>query len=789
MASRIIDRDLRSSVRPTSEGAMTRLHQFARTVAVALLVAAVAAPSAVAAPVSGSASRVIVILAPYLSWSDVSAKEMPRTWELAESGAVGDINARSRTRVAGEPPSPLEGALTISAGSWAVPDFGAVAAFSSDEPYEYGTAGEAYERITGRNTEGRSIVYLGIPVTERKNRARSADITLGVLGQTIEDAGGVTAALGNSDVGYLTGEQRRVRPAALAAMNAGGAVRLGDVSQDLLREDPDAPFGIRTDLAAFETGVDELFAATADLDVPSLVVLDAGDTYRAVKFSSQVADEVAREQYVNSLHTLDAVVGYALERMGPDDVVVVASQSSQNSAGYEGLGPVVVAGAGFEGMLSSSSTHRPGIVTALDVTATVVDVLGLDRPVSVLGNAMTTTPDARDLSDRIADLVTDNATAVAIDSSKPGVLRAYIAVTVLALVAATLVLLRNHSLKPSKGMAAFLVGLKMVLIGVLSFPLASFAMFVFVPRPRTGAVAVFALLAVTLAVWAVAEVLRRALGTRISLAVLALGISALLLVDQWLGAPLSFSAYLGYSPLLAARFYGIGNEGAALLFGASLVGFAALLDEIRGTRAHGLVVNGVFPVFSVVSTVTMAAPVWGANVGVAGWGVVGYGLAWLLFSGRKVTWKTVALAGGAVVVLLAAFIAVDLMGSGPQTHLARSLESAREGGVVELWNIVARKAQTNLRVLTHTNWSFVLIAVLVFLGAMRLKPAGDFAATLEENPALGAAITAGLVSGVFAYFTEDSGIVIPALMFLYIGVGIVWCMLARLADMRPSQER
>ncbi len=753
--------------------------------ATVLLLSALAAP-AWAVPAK-RASRVILVLAPYLTWGDVTEADTPRIWSIAEKGAVGDINARSRTREVGEPPSPLEGALSISAGSWAVPDFTAAAAYSADERYEYGSAGEAYERMTGRSAGDRSIVYLGIPVTARKNLELSSEVSLGILGQTIEDAGGVTAALGNSDVGYATGEQRQVRPAALAAMNASGGVHLGDVSQRLIQEDPDAPFGIRTNLGAFETSLDTLFSKTSQSEKPALIVLDAGDGYRAVKFSPQVTDEVARGLYVKSLHALDAVVGYALDRMGPDDVIVVASQSPQDANGYEGLGPVIIDGGSYKGVLTSSSTHRTGVVTNLDVTATVLELMGLSRPVSVLGNSMSSADDDRPLAEKITYLSNANAAAIAIDSTKATVLSTYIALTVLVLLAATLVLLRNHNFKRSRRMARLVMALKIALIGVLSFPLATFAMFVFVPRPSSGMAAVTALVATLAGIWVVGELLRRFAGTRIAIASLSLGIMLLLLVDQWMGAPLSFSTYLGYSPLLAARFYGIGNEGAAILFGASLIGFSAILDEVRGSKASPYLVNLVFPILALVCTVTMAAPMWGANVGVAAWGIVGYGLAWMLFAGRKVTWKTAVVAVVAIAALVGLLVALDFAGIVPETHLARSLQSAQEGGLGELWTIVVRKAQTNLRVLTRTNWSFILIAVLGFLGLMRWRPAGDFAATLVENPALGSAITASLVGGLVAYFTEDSGIVIPALIFLYVGVGIVWMMLARLADLRPIE--
>jgi hypothetical protein len=129
--------------------------------------------------------RAVIVLAPYLRWEDVTPTSTPTVWSLAQRGASGDINARSRTRQPGESSSPLEGALTISAGAWAVPSADAAAAYSVDERYEVGTAAEAFRRMTGDQVGSNKIVFLGMPTTERTNAERSFDSVLGTLGGEI----------------------------------------------------------------------------------------------------------------------------------------------------------------------------------------------------------------------------------------------------------------------------------------------------------------------------------------------------------------------------------------------------------------------------------------------------------------------------------------------------------------------------------------------------------------------------------------------------------------------------
>jgi hypothetical protein len=182
---------------------------------------------------------------------------------------------------------------------------------------------------------------------------------------------------------------------------------------------------------------------------------------------------------------------------------------------------------------------------------------------------------------------------------------------------------------------------------------------------------------------------------------------------------------------------------------------------------------------AVVVLATGAAPMLGANVGLAAWMTAGFLVGWLMLNGKKVlTWRNLALVVVLIVVVVAALSAVDLLGgSGSQTHLGRAISGAESGGLGTLWTIVARKAETNMRVLGRTNWTWMLVAVLLLLGYSRWRPRGEFAQMLKRFPAVSVAIAAALFAGVVGYFTEDSGIIIPALMFIPVGVTALYLML------------
>lgn len=725
-------------------------------------------------------TRVAIVLAPYLNWDDLDSGHAPFLKGAVERGAVGALNTRNRNRIAG-PATSEQGALTLSAGTWAAEDLLAPTAYSVDEYYEGGTAAEAFERMTGVAALDSEIVFLGMPRTQRLNATSGTlDVQVGALGGAIIDQGGVTAAVGNSDSGYEVRGMWRSRPAAIVAMDRDGTVPLGDVSSGLVKSDPLAPYGISADRDAY---AEVLARLDAELDAhggPALVVLDPGDLQRAELFAPDAAPQVAQDHHAAAVQSLDMVARMAFDLVGEEGVLfVVPHVASTDARKIMGLAPAIAIGPGFTGNLVSSSTQRTGLVTDMDITATALDVLGVKRPVSLLGNPVNGDGATTPANERIGALATMNDVARSVDGAKPGVLNTYIAFTTIALLISTVVVLRTHRWS-SHAVSIITRILQACLLVVLAVPIATNLMFALDGSPTSAGQAVSSFVLITVALFLFALFLMYRTAARVPVAALSLITVATLAVDQWIGTPWSFSSFLGYSPLLGARYYGMGNEGAALFVGATLIGTGMLFDEYPSSRLTLLGRRWALPLLGLLVVITAAAPFLGANVGVAAWGIVAFAVAWAQMNGVRVRFRTMLLMLLAIVALVAVFSIVDLSSdSGTQTHLGRAWASAASGGAGELWLIIARKAETNVRVLTRTNWSYLLIAVLAFLGFMRWRPQGDFAATLDENPYFSAALSASLIGGFVGYLTEDSGIVIPALILLYGGAGILYLMLGR----------
>lgn len=743
-----------------------RSTHIAAAIVLAALLVSVATP-AFAAP----KRRVIVLLAPYLTWSDVSSS-MPSAMTLAGKSLLADMNVRAGGSFGASTPD--RGALVLSTGAPLTYADGALAAYSASETIGTTPARDLYLQYFGVPAGSAEVLYVGQPRQALANADPTQLSVLGALGSAAHAAGAKTAAIGNGDFGNWADPLHASRPAGEAAADESGTVDLGDVSNGMIVNDPAAPFGVRANVDAV---LAEYKHVMADPGV-GLVVVDPGDLSRANAIASVVTTSAEASMHSLALRSTDAVLAGLVAGAGPNDAIIVMAQAVVSPTDVTaGFGPAIISDGAGSGMGSSASTHRAGIITEMDVSETIIDLLGGTPPASMVGGRVhaATQREGGSAADRISYLDTLNTSSIAVESVRFNAVNDFIILSVVVLLGAALILYRGQDGLPKwlplVARIALLVPVAMLLGGLLQYLLVRW--------PSTPDVVIGTLLAATAIGLGIALIPFKGRPATLPLIILT-GLTAVtLLIDQWLGAPLSLSGLFGYSPLLGARYYGLGNEMAGLLLGAAAVAFALTLDAwpdakwARPARVWG------WPLLGAVLLVTAAAPMWGANVGPVAWMTVGFVVGWMMLNGRKVlTWRNLVIVIVLIVVVLAGLSAIDLLGGADtQTHLGRAIAGAQSGGIGTLWTIIVRKAETNARVLGRTNWTWMLVAVLALLGYMRWRPRGEFAAMLKRYPAFSVAIAATLFAGVAGYFTEDSGIIIPALMLIPVGVSALYLML------------
>ena len=708
-----------------------RAHKRTAALGAAMLVVAVALLASLSAPfVAGAAdgppavNRVVIVLAPYLTWDDISAEKTPAIWSLLDGSALGNMNARTSDNGA---PTVAGGALTLSASRWAKgPEGGPLDAASLD-------------RARAANSESLS------------------EPTFGALGGAVLKAGGRRIAVGASDTSTATPDGR-LRPAEVVATDESGT--LDSSYPEVLRVDPAAPYGLRTDPAALETAINSALEWRR-----AIIVIDTGDLARAHDASGTASRRALRHD--DAVRTLDAAVGVVDQRLRSQPVsdammMVVTPATDKQWYKEPNFGPLIVTGAGFHGQIASSSTRRSGLATNLDIAPTVLASLGATVPAEMLGRPLGSRTVPRPATELVAELARDAAAPGVIDQLRDAwVLRWFCYAAIVAVMLAALLALAPMSWASVLG--------EVLLIVTMSAMPAGWLMFLVGRQPQDVGSAATAFVAATLIVAVAALALRRVFSaSHVAVPLFLTALSALVVVaDQVSGNPIE-SGVFSYSVAAGWRFYGMGNQGAAILVAASIAAVGLASDALSARPAAASVIRRFgLPVVGLVVLIVSAAPFAGANAGVAVWGIIAYGIAWAAMNGVRLSWKVAGLTLLAIAIAVAALSAIDLMrSSGGQSHLARFARGILSGDSAATTELVRRKLANNLGYLRYTTYTGLAVAMAGALALLRFAPGRPLNAALEAAPAYGAALLGIVIGSLAAWATEDSGVVMPALMLI-----------------------
>jgi hypothetical protein len=173
----------------------------------------------------------------------------------------------------------------------------------------------------------------------------------------------------------------------------------------------------------------------------------------------------------------------------------------------------------------------------------------------------------------------------------------------------------------------------------------------------------------------------------------------------------------------------------------------------------------------------MAAPFAGANAGVAVWGVVAFAVAWARVNRIRLTGKTLVGIAVGVVVVVAGLVGLDALRGSGETHLGRFFSGAASGNLAGTWQLVYRKALNNYNYIPQTPYTWLAAGMAAALLLARYVPPKPLAEALRDRPGLRAALLGIVVGSVAALLTEDSGIVMPALMLLAGGMPALYIAL------------
>ncbi len=704
-------------------------------VLVTVSVLAALVPSAARAAGESTPRIAIVVLAPYLRFSDLSAADTPQLWKLAGNGALGAMNARTADR---DEPNAASGALTISASRWASVPLTAPASASDIASLQALQDGSLVQPV------------------------------LGSLGRAIQDAGGLTAAISTGPTRVSQPAPSR-RPSELVAMDTSGHVDLSSAGGTLSAARRGRP-------SARDSGAATAFSRVAGLalrsfrttDAPALLVVDSPRLAAASESASFSAAASATEHRA-AVRELDQAVG-ALTRLSPAGTMLMVLAPATHKTWYQvpQFSPIIVDGPGFAGELSSPSTHRAGIVTNLDVAPTVLAALGIAPTTTMVGAEMTAHAVPTPIADRVTTLGSTDTSIGIVDQLREAWFIRVFCVLALAITAfAVWAITRRAAAEWTRSLATILVTL------MCAIPSAAWLMFLGQRYPQS-LVAAGGAFALATAVVAASLFGMRGYGTRrFGSAVegaLLMGVSAsaltsvVIVADQWLAEPLRTGLF-SYSVRAGWRYYGMGNEGAALLVGASMVGIGLAVELLGSSRWAVHARRWAIPIVGAVVLLTAAAPFAGANAGVAVWGVVAYATAWAGLNGIRPTIRTTMITVALVAGAVAAFTTIDLLTTSGGTHLAKFALGIVHGDVSATREMIGRKLANNVGYLVATPYTLLFLGLGSVYYLIRRSSKSPLRAVLEPFSALKGTLLGAFVGGLFALVTEDSSSVMPALLW------------------------
>jgi len=422
--------------------------------------------------------------------------------------------------------------------------------------------------------------------------------------------------------------------------------------------------------------------------------------------------------------------------------LVVALQSPPDLHGSQTLW-LGLAGGGPGGMLTSGSTHIPGMVEGTDITATVIQALGLPTPSQVQGQPITA-GGSRD----VGYLKSFRARIGAVNGRQLPSLKTFL------LSWAGLILLLG-SFADRRGLA---IALRAGGLGALWTP--SIALLTAALEPsRTVELAVLAggalvlgLVTDRLITWPRAPALPAVVGV------------LWYTIDLVRGSRLIDESVFGPSPLAGVRFYGVDNDleiTSALLILALVA--ATVRRRDRSARTAWILAGAGLAGVLVVSPGRLGADVGGIFTIVGGVGVAA------LMMLPRVTWRSVLLVLLAPAIALVGLVGLDIATKGNSDFL-RNVIHAPSGGTI--WDIVRRRYDVAWSIF-RAGETPLLTVVALLAATYAVRHRRRVFAAVAPDALWPACLAGGFAAAVSCAVFNDSGV-----SELILGTGGVACLAA-----------
>lgn len=682
--------------------------------------------------------QVILILINQLSFIDYTIySELPGFKQLEEQGAKGAMNVNSAAGRTDE-----NSYLSIGSGSRGVGTIKMAGSFMADEMIgSQIRAKDIYFQQTGEKiTSKDSILFLSIGRLQQQQQKFSFKIS--ALGEVLKENGYKSRVFGNSDT------DEKIRYAPLIVMDKEG-VSFGDIGTKTNMDDPSRPYGIKTNYSYLLEQLKE----SVSLDA-SLIVFDLGDLYRYEQFKEQMKQEHADHLKKEIFYEMGIFIQDIIKELHDQQTLIVASPMVDGISAKEKylLAPIWIYHDPLEGkMLTSGTTKREGLVTNIDLAPTILKSLRIkEKPVEMLGESIEAVDSKVNLYGELQHIAT-------VYQLRSKVLYVYVVWKIFILITAMLAWLKKGKIKQHFAQTGLLSMLFLPLlllfsafwtpsnayqyIGVIIF-ISLFAARIshrFNPLPLFLGIGLFTFLSITL--------------------------------DTFFDNPFMKRSFLGYDPIIGARFYGIGNEYTGVYLGSALLFTGSLLQLFNNRRTLRI----SFLILIMVSFILLL-PTLGTNAGGAVSAILSAGFVYWISRKSKWNIKRIGMLFFMLLIGILALIFINfLFPVEEQSHIGRILRQVYEGNTSVIWQTIQRKIAMNWKLIQVSSWSKVIVTSIVAIGILFLKK--SFYSLKSKYPVLFDHFYALIVGAFVSLIVNDSGVVAASTMIVYFAVPVIYLAL------------
>lgn len=233
----------------------------------------------------------------------------------------------------------------------------------------------------------------------------------------------------------------------------------------------------------------------------------------------------------------------------------------------------------------------------------------------------------------------------------------------------------------------------------------------------------------------------------------------MIILDTWRDSVWMQRSFLGYDPIIGARFYGLGNEYAGILAGSVLLAVTIYLLRYKKSKfvwvllVYGLVIYTIF------------APHLGTNAGAMIATSIAFIVSIVLFFPMRLSMsRFLAFLGiGILCVIGLAFLHVR----GEHTHIGAAMRLVAQGDMASFGDIIMRKVHMNMKLIRVSLWGKLLTTSLLVLAVLgwrlhKKKPQSPMERVWSSG------FRAMIVGALMFLLVNDSGVVAAGAMMIFI---------------------